>query len=34
MLIEATHNVAGYGTVDGELGMGRVGLRLEARETT
>jgi hypothetical protein len=29
--VDATHNVAGYGTVGGELGMGRVGLRLEAR---
>jgi hypothetical protein len=30
--VDATHNVAGYGTVGGELGMGRVGLRLEVRE--
>ena len=28
---DATHNVAGYGTVGGEFGAGRVGLRLEAR---
>ncbi len=27
----ATHNLAGYGAVGGELGIGRVGLRLEAR---
>jgi hypothetical protein len=30
--IDATHNVAGYATVGGELGIGRVGLRLEARD--
>ena len=30
--VDATHNVAGYGTVGGEIGMGRVGLRLEARD--
>jgi hypothetical protein len=30
--VDATHNVAGYGAVGGELGMGRVGLRLEARD--
>jgi hypothetical protein len=30
--VVATHNVAGYGTVGGELGMGRVGLRVEARD--
>jgi hypothetical protein len=30
--VDATHNVAGYGTVGGELGMGRVGLRLEVRD--
>jgi hypothetical protein len=30
--IDATNNLAGYGTVGGELGMGRVGLRLEARD--
>jgi hypothetical protein len=30
--VDATHNLAGYGTVGGELGMGRVGLRLEVRD--
>ena len=30
--LDATHNVAGYGAVGGELGMGRVALRLEARD--
>jgi hypothetical protein len=30
--VDATHNVTGYGAVGGELGMGRVGLRLEARD--
>jgi hypothetical protein len=30
--VAATHNVAAYGTVGGELGMGRVGLRLEVRD--
>ena len=30
--LDATHNVAGYGAVGGELGVGRVGLRLEARD--
>jgi hypothetical protein len=30
--VDATHNVAGYGAVGGELGMGRVGLRLEVRD--
>jgi hypothetical protein len=30
--IDATHNLAGYAAVGGELGMGRVGLRLEARD--
>ena len=30
--VDATHSVAGYGTVGGELGMGRVGLRLELRD--
>jgi hypothetical protein len=30
--LDATHNVAGYGTVGGELGMGRVRLRLEVRD--
>jgi hypothetical protein len=29
--VDATNNLAGYGTVGGELGFGRVGLRLEAR---
>lgn len=29
--VDATHNVAAYGAVGGELGIGRVGLRLEAR---
>ena len=28
---ECTHNLAGYGSVDGELGDARVWLRLEAR---
>lgn len=28
---DATHNLAGYGSVGGELGVGRVGLRVEAR---
>jgi hypothetical protein len=30
--IDATHNLAGYGAAGGELGMGRVGLRLEVRD--
>lgn len=30
--VDATHNVAGYGAVGGELGIGRVGLRLEVRD--
>jgi hypothetical protein len=30
--VDATHNVAGYGAVGGELGMGRIGVRLEARD--
>jgi hypothetical protein len=30
--VDATHNVAGYGALGGELGMGRVGLRLEVRD--
>jgi hypothetical protein len=30
--VDATHNLAGYAVVGGELGMGRVGLRLEARD--
>jgi hypothetical protein len=29
--VDATNNVAGYASVGGELGMGRVGLRLEVR---
>ncbi len=28
----ATHNVAGYGSVGGELGVGRIRLRVEARD--
>jgi len=30
--VDATHNVAGYGSAGGELAMGRVGLRLEVRD--
>ena len=30
--VDATHNLAAYGTVGGELGVGRVGLRLEVRD--
>jgi hypothetical protein len=30
--LDATHDVAGYGTVGGEFGAGRVGLRLEVRD--
>lgn len=30
--LDATHNVAAYGAFGGEIGMGRVGLRLEARD--
>jgi hypothetical protein len=30
--IDATHNLAGYAAVGGELGTGRVHLRLEARD--
>jgi hypothetical protein len=30
--VDATNNLAGYGTVGGELGIGRVGLRLEVRD--
>jgi len=30
--VDAAHNFAAYATVGGELGMGRVGLRLEARD--
>ena len=29
---DATHNVAGYGALGGELGLGRVALRVEARD--
>ena len=32
MDVDATHNLAAYGSVGGELGMGRVGVRLEARD--
>ncbi|MEO7995837.1 MAG: hypothetical protein ABI852_00245 [Gemmatimonadaceae bacterium] len=30
--VGATNNLAGYGSVGGELGVGRVGLRLEVRD--
>ncbi len=30
--VDATHNLAGYGAIGGELGIGRVGLRVEARD--
>jgi len=30
--IDATNNASGYATVGGELGIGRVGVRLEARD--
>ena len=30
--VDATHNFAAYGAAGGELGMGRVGLRLEVRD--
>lgn len=30
--VDATHNLAGYGSVGGELDGGRVGLRLEVRD--
>jgi hypothetical protein len=30
--VDATNNLAGYATVGGELGIGRVGLRLEVRD--
>ncbi len=30
--VKATHNVAGYGALGGELGLGRVALRVEARD--
>lgn len=29
--VDARHNVSGYASVGGELGLGRVGLRIEAR---
>ena len=30
--VDATNNLAGYGAVGGELGVGRVGVRIEARD--
>lgn len=30
--VDATNNLAGYGAAGGELGIGRVGLRLEVRD--
>jgi hypothetical protein len=30
--VDATHNVAGYGAVGGEVGKGRLHLRLEVRD--
>ena len=30
--VDATNNLAGYGAVGGELGLGRFGLRIEARD--
>lgn len=30
--VDATHNLAGYGAVGGEVARGRVGLRLEVRD--
>jgi hypothetical protein len=30
--VAATHNLAGYGAVGGEIGIGRVGVRLEVRD--
>ena len=30
--VDATHNLAAYGSAGGELGVGRIRLRLEARE--
>jgi hypothetical protein len=30
--VAATNNLAGYGSIGGEIGMGRVALRLEARD--
>jgi hypothetical protein len=32
--VDATHNVAGYGAVGGEIGIGRVGVRVEVRDYT
>jgi hypothetical protein len=32
--VDATHNVAGYGSVGGEIGVGRVGVRVEVRDYT
>ncbi|MDB4906101.1 MAG: hypothetical protein JWO05_885 [Gemmatimonadetes bacterium] len=32
--VDATHNLAAYGAAGGELGMGRVGVRLEVRDYT
>lgn len=32
--VDATHNVAGFAAVGSELGMGRVGVRLEVRDYT
>ncbi len=32
--VDATHNLAAYGAVGGEIGMGRVGLRVEVRDYT
>ncbi len=29
---DATHNLAGFGAIGGELGVGRVGVRLEVRD--
>lgn len=30
--VDATYNLTGYASVGGEIGIGRVGLRLEARD--
>jgi len=30
--VDATHNLAAYGAIGGELGIGRVGLRVEVRD--
>jgi hypothetical protein len=32
LAVDATHNLAGYGSVGGELGFRRVGVRVEARD--